>query len=213
VTRATFSLIAAAVTLGGLLAVVVVAGFVRRAVPAAAARLGIALLAGYAAVLVLRPPGWPVIDIAVVGGAAGGVLLLEGGLRSPGAVAAFLVVAALVDVASMSGGLTRVLIDRHRSGASDLLLYLTLVVPIGGRPVPIVGIGDLLVGGTAALALVRLGLRPAAVAVALAAGLGGALAYGLWRGGAPAVPFIAAAVLALVAWSRHGVARGRASRS
>jgi hypothetical protein len=46
----------------------------------------------------------------------------------------------------MSGGLSNMLIERYRDGSSDLLLYLTLVVPIRGRAIPIVGIGNLLVG-------------------------------------------------------------------
>jgi hypothetical protein len=144
-----------------------------------------------------------VIDLAVLAGAVGGVLLLERGLRTPAAVTAFLVVAAVVDVLSVSGGVSRMLIERYREGTSDLLLYLTLVVPIRGRAIPIVGIGDLLVGGAAAVALIRLGFRPVAVMGTLAIGLLTALAYGLWRGGAPAVPFIAAAVLFLV-W-RHSI--------
>lgn len=136
----------------------------------------------------------------------GGVLLLERGLQTPASVAAFLVVAAVVDVISISGGLSRVLIDRYVDGTSDLLLYLTLVVPIGGRTVPIVGIGDLLVGGAAATALLRLGLRPLPIMGAISSGLLVALAYGLWRGGAPALPFLAVAVLLLV-W-RQGNAEG-----
>jgi hypothetical protein len=135
----------------------------------------------------------------------GGVLWLERGLRTPGAVIAFLVVAAVVDLLSVSGGVSRLLIERHRQGTSDLLLYLTLVVPIRDHAVPIVGIGDLLVGGTAATALLRLGLRPVGVMVTFAIGLLAALAYGLWRGGAPAVPFIAAAASLLV-W-RHSIRR------
>jgi hypothetical protein len=89
--------------------------------------LAVAFLVAYCAMPVLRPSPWPVIDVAVLTGAVGGVLLLEGGLRTPGAVVAFLAVASAVDVASMSGGLSRTLVERYRSGAGDLLLYLTLV--------------------------------------------------------------------------------------
>ncbi len=118
-------------------------------------------------------------------------------------MAVFLGVAAVVDIVSMSGGVSRMLIEQYRDGTSELLLYLTLVAPIRGRAIPIVGIGDLLVGGAAATALLRLGLRPVAVMGAIAIGLLSALAYGLWRGGAPAVPFIAVAVLVLV-WHHSG---------
>lgn len=196
-------MLAAFVTLGGLAIVVWAASSASRTAGARTKTVAGGLLLAYATVLVLRLAGWLVIDLAVLAGAVGGVLLLERGLRTPASVTAFLVVAAVVDVVSASGGISRVLVDRYRAGASDLLLYLTLVVPIGGRTIPIVGIGDLLVGGAAATALLRLGLRPIAVMGTFVIALLTALAYGLWRGGAPAVPFIAAAVAVLV-W-RHSV--------
>jgi hypothetical protein len=204
--RSLFSLLAAGITLGGLVAVVSAARLLPRLFPSLTKVVAGLFLLCYAAVLVLRPSAWPVIDLAVLLGAAAGVLLLEGGLRSPGAVAAFLGTAAVVDVLSMSGGLSNMLIERYRDGSSDLLLYLTLVVPIRGRAIPIVGIGDLLVGGAAATALLRLGLRPVAVVGTIAIGLLSALAYGLWRGGAPALPFVAAAVFLLVRWHPIGAA-------
>lgn len=196
--RSLFSLVAAAVTLGGWIASVWGARVIRRLAPSSTRIVATGLLLSYGLALWLRPSAWPVIDLAVLLGAIGGILLLEAALRTPGAVAAFLAVAAIVDVFSMSGGLSRVLLDRYREGASDLLLYLTLVVPMRGRAVPIVGIGDLLVGGAAATALLRLGYRPLAVMGAISVGLLCALAYGLWRGGAPAIPFVAAAVFVLL---------------
>jgi len=111
-------------------------------------------------------------------------------------------VAAVVNLWSMGGGFTRALLESYREGTSTLLLYLTLAVPVGGRLVPIVGIGDLVVGGAAAAALLRLGVRPLGIASALADGLLGALAYGRWRGGAPALPFVAVAVLVPIGWPR-----------
>ena len=198
-----FSALATGITLGGLAAVVWSARLCSRVGPLRSRHLAGAFLLFYGVVLVLQPSAWPVINFAVLTGAVGGVLLLEGGLRSPGAVAVFLGVAAVVDIVSMSGGVSRMLIEQYRDGTSELLLYLTLVAPIRGRAIPIVGIGDLLVGGAAATALLRLGLRPVAVMGAIAIGLLSALAYGVWRGGAPAVPFIAVAVLVLV-WHHSG---------
>ncbi len=165
------------------------------------------MLLTYGAALVLRPSAWPVIDLAVLAGAVGGVLLIEGGLQTPAAVAVILGVAAVVDLLSFSGGFTHVLIERYRGDSGNLLLYLCLVMPVHGRVIPIVGIGDLFVGGAASAALLRLGLRPAAVMGTIAIGLLSALAYGLWRGGAPALPFIAVAVFFLVWRTRAGRAR------
>ena len=203
--RSLFSVLAAFVTLGGLAAVVMTARLVSRLGTSWTRRLAACFLLSYGAVLVFRPSAWPLIDLAVLTGAVGGVLWLERGLRTPGAVIAFLVVAAVVDLLSSSGGVSRLLIERYREGTSDLLVYLTLVVPIRDRAIPIVGIGDLLVGGAAATALLRLGLKPVGVMGTFGIGLLAALAYGLWRGGAPAVPFIAAAASFLV-W-RHSIRR------
>jgi hypothetical protein len=143
------------------------------------------------------------MDLAVLAGAIGGVLLIEGGLQTPGSVAVFLAVAAVVDLLSFSGGFTHILIRRYATGSGNSLLYLCLVMPVHGRVIPIVGIGDLFVAGSAATALLRLNLRPAAVIGTIAIGLLSALVYGIWRGGAPALPFIAVAVSVLV-W-RHSV--------
>jgi hypothetical protein len=199
--RSLFSALAAAVTVGGLAVVVWAARLAGAISPSRRRLLAGALLLTYGAAVMLRPSAWPVIDLAVLVGAVGGVLLIEGGLQTPGAVAVFLGVAAVVDLLSFSGGFTHVLIERYRGGSGNLLLYLCLVMPVHGRTLPIVGIGDLFVGGAAATALLRLGLRPAAVLGTIAIGLLSALAYGLLRGGAPALPFIAVAVFFLV-W-RH----------
>jgi hypothetical protein len=198
--RSLFSVLAAAITLGGLAIVVSAARLILRFRPRQTNLIAAALLLAYGAVLFSRPSPWPVIDVAVLAGAAGGALLIQSGLRSPGSVAVFLAVAAAVDLVSMSGGLSRILVEKYRTGASNTLLYLTLVAPIRGRVVPIVGIGDLLVGGAAAIALIRLGLKPLAVMGAISVGLLAALMYGLWRGGAPALPFVAGAVVPLVLW-------------
>jgi len=194
-------LVAAAATLIGLAAVVSAARIAGPVSPFRKRLLAAALLLAYAAGLVLRPSAWPLSDLAVLAGAVGGVLLLEGALQTPAAVVAFLAVAAVVDCFSFAGGFTHVLLERYRTGANDWLLYLSLALPVRGHAIPIVGIGDLFIGGSAATALLRLGLRPAVVLGTIATGLLGALAYGIWRGGAPAVPFLAVAVFVLV-W-RH----------
>lgn len=202
--RSVFSLLAAALIAGGLTAVISAALLIRR-LPIRWARMLIGLfLLIYGLAIVLRPWPWPVIDLAVLTGAVGGALLLEGMLQTPGAVGVFLGVAAAVDIFSMSGGLSRRLIDAYREGASDLLLYLALVIPINQRVIPVVGIADLVVSAAAATALIRMGLGTLAVGGAITAGLLGALAFGLWQGGAPALPFIAVAVLFLVRrrWSK-----------
>jgi len=196
--------LAATVTIGGLMIVVWAARQVPRLAPVRTKLLAGIFLLIYGAVLIFRPSAWPVIDLAVLIGVVGAVVLIGGGLSSSGAVVAMLVAAAAVDIWSVSGGFTRAIIEGYQDGTNDLLLYLTLVVPIDGRLTPIVGISDLLIGGSAATALIRLGLRPVAVIGAIAIGLLGALAYGIWRGEVAAMPFIAVAVLLLIWRSSAG---------
>ena len=196
-----FSVLAAAVTIAGFATVVWVSRMALAIAPSRRKLLALGLLAAYAAVLVSRPMAWPIIDLGVLAGAIGGVLLIEGALQAAAAVAVFLSVAAIVDVLSMAGGLSRIMIEGFRTGSSRLLLYVALVTPIRGSTIPIVGISDLFVGGSAAVALLRLKLRPMAVMGTMSAGFLAALAYGLWRGPTPALPFLALAVW-LLFW-RH----------
>jgi len=160
-----------------------------------------ALLVIYAAALAFRPSQWVVIDLAGLAGAVGGVVWVEGALQTPAAVAVFLTVAGVVDYLSMSAGVSKVIVSRYTAGTSNLLVYLGLVVPVRGHAIPVVGLSDLFIGGAATVALIRLRLRPVAVMGTMVAGFLSALAYGLWRGGTPAVPFLAVAV-ALLVW-RH----------
>jgi len=205
--RSLILILAAIVTIGGLVAVVWAARQILRLGPLKARLLAGIFLFVYGTVVIIRPSAWPVIDLAVLVGAAGAAVLVGGSLSSIGAVVTFLLAAAAVDILSVTGGLTRAIIDGYRDGASDLLLYLALVVPIDGRIIPIVGISDLLISGSAAIALVRRGLRPIVVIGAIAIGLLGALAYGIWQGGVAALPFIAVAVV-LLAW-RYSAASTR----
>ena len=209
--RSLFSALAAAATVAGFAAVVWIARLAAAVPPSRRRLLACGLLAAYGLALAFRPAAWMAIDLAVLAGAIGGAILLEGILATPPSVAVFLTVAGVVDFLSMSGGLSRILVERYRTGAGDLLVYLCLVAPIRGHAIPIVGVSDLWLAGGAAIALLRLKLRPLAVMGTISAGFLGALAYGLWRGGAPALPFLAVAVWLLV-W-RHSVAlRPPASR-
>jgi hypothetical protein len=196
-----FSVLAAAVTVAGFATVVWISRIAGRMPPWRRRLLAFGLLAAYAAVLVFRPMAWPIIDLGVLAGAIGGALLIEGGLQTAAAVAVFLSVAAIVDVLSMAGGLSRIMIEGFLAGSNRLLLYVALVAPVRGSTIPIVGISDLFVGGSAAVALVRLKLRPGAVMGMMSAGFLAAVAYGLWRGPTPALPFLSLAVW-LLFW-RH----------
>src|ERR1035438_6185013 len=117
--RSQFSLLAAGITVDGLAIVVLAARSVHRLLPSPKRILAGSFLLIYGMILVLRPSAWPFIDLAVLTGAVGGVLLLEGGLQTKATVVVFLSVAAIVDVGSMSGGLSHLLVERYRTGTSD----------------------------------------------------------------------------------------------
>jgi hypothetical protein len=193
-----FCALAAAVTVAGFATVVWISRLACTIPRARRMVLAVGLAAFYIAVLILRPLAWPVIDLAVLAGAIGGVLLLQGSLQTPAAVVVFLAVAAVADLLSMAGGLSHVLIERFRSGQSHLLLYVALVAPLRRGTIPIVGISDLFIGGTAATALIRLKLPAFDVMGSMIGGLLCAVAMGLWFGPTPALPFLAAAVGFLV---------------
>jgi hypothetical protein len=199
--RTRLFILATLVTTAGLIVVVWAAHWISKLVPRRIKHLAILMLFTYGAALVLRPSAWPLMDLAVLIGAVGGAVLLGRSLSSWGTVIAFLVTAAVVDMFSMSGGLSRVIMTQYQSGSSDLLLALALVAPLAGRLVPIVGISDLLVGGSAAIALIRVGYRRVVAIGTIASGFTAALIFGLWWGGAPGLPFIAVGVFLLV-WTR-----------
>jgi uncharacterized membrane protein HdeD (DUF308 family) len=93
-----FSALAAALTVAGFATVVWVSRVADRLPSSRKKLLACGLLAAYAAVLMFRPMAWPIIDLGVLAGAIGAVLLIEGGLQTAAAVAVFLSAAAIVDV-------------------------------------------------------------------------------------------------------------------
>src|SRR5512146_1348375 len=97
----TFVTVAVLVTLAGVLVVLACARIVAARAPHASRHIALACLALYAAVLLTRPGSWPLIDVAVLLGGIGGALLLERTLPNLASVAAFVAVAAVVDMLSM----------------------------------------------------------------------------------------------------------------
>lgn len=117
------------------------------------------------------------------------------GIGSPGAAIAFLVTAATVDTVSFATGVTRALLRGYVEGRSHALEHLSLTVPLLGRAVPVIGVGDLILLAATAGILRRLGhgAVPAILVPTLPFVL--ALAAGfLLRTGVPALPFLAVAV-------------------
>lgn len=171
--------------------------------------LGVFLLVPYAFLLLLPRPAWWLGNAALLLAVAGGALLIGRSLPTRGSLIAFLVVAGVVDLLSFGDGLTRAIIDGYRTGESDLLLRLALLAPLQGRIVPVVGISDLLIAASSAVALRGLGFGAGRVAFALAAGLWTAVIVGVVANGAAALPFLAVAVGVLI--TRAGSSAGPGS--
>lgn len=201
-TALTFALWATAVTLGGSLSVLAAARLVAARAPEDGRSVAVILLLAYGLGLLVRPDVWLLSDLLVLAGAVGGALLLARALTTSGSVVVFLLVAAIVDFLSVSGGLTRLIIEQFQQGRGDLLRYLALVVPIGGQVTPIIGITDLALAAGAGVALLELGFRRAAVVGALCLGLLAALVVAFSLGPTPALPFLATAVMALIAFQK-----------
>ena len=72
-----FSALAAAVTVAGFATVVWTSRLAAAIPPSRRRLLAFGLLAAFAAALLCRPAAWPVIDLAVLAGAVGGVLLVK----------------------------------------------------------------------------------------------------------------------------------------
>lgn len=195
-----FALLASAVMIAALVVVYAAAQGAAYLPRPVHSRLAVAALLGYGLVLTLRPPGWALIDVTVLSAAAGGALLLARWLPNPSAILIFLAVAALANVISTSVGPTAAFVEQYQDGQNDLLLYLTVVLPLQGRIVPIVGVGDLFAGGAVATVLLHQKYRAGPVFGTVALGLILALVYAFWRGGIAAMPWMAATVALLVWW-------------
>lgn len=159
--------------------------------------LVVALIA-YAALLHMQVAPWPISDItimlvAVLAGSAIGLALPS----SPSLVA-FCITAGIVDFLSFRGGLTSKIIADYNQGHNLLLQYLCITAPISGRPIPIIGIGDLIILGSVFCALSQIGYDGWLSFVFPLGGVLIALAVGLLKEGAPAIPFIAGATIVYV---------------
>lgn len=150
-------------------------------------------IAVFVATTAARPDALVLSDLAVVLGAIGGAVLVGRSLGSIGAIIAFAITMAIVDLVSFGGGLTRRIVRDYRAGSSDLLRYLALTVPLNGRPTPLVGVGDLFAVGALFGGLVRVHRRTFRAAAFMLGGLVVAIAVGLVAGGAPGLPFLALA--------------------
>lgn len=123
-------------------------------------------------------------------------ILLSRTVGSVGALVTLLVVAGVVDFVSAQAGPSRWIVAQARQARGvPLLQFLAVSIPLKGKIVPVIGVGDLMFFTVCVAALTRAGWTGAQALAAPLAGLLTALAVGLWAGFTPALPFVAAAVM------------------
>lgn len=119
-------------------------------------------------------------------------------LSSDYGLLAFLIAASVADIVSFTGGFTDKIITNFRSGESDLLLYLAIMVKNSSGLIPVIGIGDLVILTALFFALKRLNYSNILCFLAPLTGLLAALITGIIAGGIPGVPFLAASVMIFI---------------
>ncbi len=164
------------------------------------ARLGFLLgvLAVHGLLLATRPAQLVLSNAVVVASSAAVALALGAGLRDQRSLISFAITASVADIISFAIGPTRALLDRFGGSTGTLVTYLALTLPWQGRRLPVVGIGDLVLLGVFFLAVRQLGFGAAVSWAPPTVGLLVALAVGLLVGGVFGIPFMTAAVIALL---------------
>ncbi len=133
-------------------------------------------------------------------------VLLAPPLRSVGALAAFLLTGAVADLLSTYMGPTQWLVRSWIHGSRlTAMRFLAVTVPFKGKPIPVIGVADMLFFAVCVTVTRRLGWPEPPVFLVPLASLLTALGVGLLIGLTPALPFLAVGVFAYVGISgRHG---------
>ena len=161
-------------------------------------------LAIYALALWLKPDNLWLLNAAILLAAFGIGHLISRLVPGPPALIAFLITAAIIDVFSFSGGLTRQLINQP-----SLLRYLAITLPLDGRQVAVMGVGDLVIFAAAYTVLRKSGFSKILAYLAPVVGLLLAILIGSFIGGVYAIPFIAVTTLAGLALANRQTAKQR----
>ncbi len=165
----------------------------------AAGLLGLLVAAVAAAVSIpLSYLGWePAANIVKTLAAAGLGYWLAGAITSKGVIVLVAGLSAIVDIASVAAGPTKVLLEN----AEEAVGYLTVALAWPGYPVGEVhgalGMADLIFFALYVGAARTLALRSTATIVGVAAGIAAAMVAARWVTAMPALPWMAAGFLAV----------------
>jgi hypothetical protein len=157
--------------------------------------IALPVLLVYASFLIWQPGLLILSNLAVLAASIVAGCLLGTQLKIRASIFSFAIAASIADMVSFSGGLTHKIISHFHEGKSLLLQYLAISIPLKGKTVPIIGIGDLLIMAALFYALLKLkypGWQSFAVPLG---GLLAALVVGLLTKGVFGIPFICGAVV------------------
>jgi hypothetical protein len=157
--------------------------------------LTVPIVLGHIVVLIWKPHLILLSNFAVLLAAASLGNLIGIILKTESSLITFMITASLVDILSFSGGLTRRIISDYVQNKNMLLQFLCFSLPVKGRIIPVVGIGDLVIMAAVFRALLTFQVPDWQNFLVPVTGLIAALFVGLAVGGVYALPFICAAVV------------------
>lgn len=129
------------------------------------------------------------------------------GVNSKSALVSFCVAVSVADFISFTLGPTHRIILAFQQGESALLQYLNITLPLAGKMVSVVGVGDLLILGAIFYSFRRMGYEGVGSFLFPLAGLLVALTVGLLAGGIFALPFVSAGALLNIAVASRTASR------
>ena len=161
--------------------------------------LGIGVVV-YIVLLRTQTAAWLISDIAVMLVSLLAASAIGLTLNSSSALITFCITAGIVDFFSFSGGFTAKIITDYQQGHNLLLQYLSITIPLDGRLLPVIGIGDLVILGGIYYAMHQIGHGGWLAFLSPLGGLLAALSLGPLLGGIYALPFIGGATIIYLLW-------------
>jgi hypothetical protein len=144
----------------------------------------------YCLMILLQGSDWFISDclIIIISILAG--FVIGNSISTISSLIVFCITAGLVDFVSFTAGLSAKIIEDYSKGHNLILQYLCISMPIDGKIVPLLGIGDLFVLGIILQSLNKIGLESWFVSLIPIAGLLIALFLGLMVHGIYALPIM-----------------------
>ena len=166
--------------------------------------LAIVLIVVYGALIMSHVDNIWVSNASIIVVSVGVASVLGTLLSHEVSIISFLFVSSITDIFSFFRGITASINAHYLSGGSSALRYLAITLSINGTIQWIVGIGDIVIIGTAAFALRRLNYSDGESFLVPLSGLLAGVVFALVvNRGIPAIPFIAASVILYIVYKKR----------